>query len=63
MASLAMRMMRFSGPVISLVTPYFMTMLSAAVVKALVVVVLAELQWTGLRRTRDVVGGARVAMS
>lgn len=31
--------------------------------QALVVVVLAELQWTGLRRTRDVVGGARVAMS
>ncbi|MBD9585281.1 hypothetical protein IB269_28135 [Delftia sp. DLF01] len=31
--------------------------------QAVVVVVLAELQWTGLRRTRDVVGGARVAMS
>lgn len=27
--------------------------------QALVVVVLAELQWTGLRRTQDVVGGAR----
>ena len=30
--------------------------------QAVVVVVFAELQWTGLRCTRDVVGGARVAM-